>query len=346
MTKFSDTSERSQDLSQGQDSGVELLNLIMAYSISTSVRAAAQLGLADHLRNGSKTIDELARLTHTQGIQLQRILRVLCANRVFREQPVDTYQLDELGKQMLSDSPTRLKDAALMLTDAAFLHCAGDLAKAAAGTPIFRERFGHSFFEHWEDKAIHDVFHQGVAGLSMASNHLLIEQIDVPEGATVVDVGGGIGGLLLLILQQNPSAYGILFDQAQVLDNSVLPNLNQPERWKLVSGDFFESCPAGDIYLLQMIIHDWSDEQGITILRNCKRGMSENGRILILESVIEPNNQPDGGKLLDLITMCVLEDSRERTLAEFEALFEQAGLRLIRRIPTAGLCSILEVGHK
>lgn len=63
MTKFSDTSERSQDLNQGQDSGVELLNLIMAYSISTSVRAAAQLGLADHLRNGSKTIDELARLT-------------------------------------------------------------------------------------------------------------------------------------------------------------------------------------------------------------------------------------------------------------------------------------------
>lgn len=346
MTKFSGASERSQGLNQEQDSGIELLKLIMAYSISTSVRAAAQLGLADHLRDGPKSIAELARLTQTQGIHLQRILRVLCANRVFREQPSNTYQLDELGRQLLSDSPTRLKDAALMLTDEAFLHCAGDLAQAAAGTPIFRDRFGHSFFEHWENKAIHDVFHQGVSGLSMASNHLLIEQIEVPEGATVVDVGGGIGGLLLLILQKNPTAYGILFDQAQVLENSVLPSLNQPERWKLLNGDFFESCPAGDIYLLQMIIHDWSDEQGVTILRNCKRSMSENGRILILESVIEPDNQPHGGKLLDLITMCVLEDSRERTLAEFEALFDQAGLRLRRRIQTDGLCSILEVGHK
>lgn len=346
MTGFSEASRRSQSSHQERDSGIELLKLIMAYSISTSVRAAAQLGLADHLRNGPQTIAELAKLTHTQGIHLQRILRVLCANRVFREHPADTYQLDVLGKEMLSDSPTRLKDAALMLTDGAFLHCAGDLAQAAAGTPIFRERFGHGFFEHWEDKAIHDVFHQGVSGLSMASNKLLIEQIQVPEGATVVDVGGGIGGLLLLILQKHPSAFGILFDQTQVLENSVLPGLNQPERWKLVNGDFFENCPAGDIYLLQMILHDWSDEQGITILRNCKRGMSANGRILILESVIEPDNRPNGGKLLDLITMCVLEDSRERTLAEFGFLFDQAGLRLIRRIPTDGLCSILEVGHR
>lgn len=346
MTIHKEMSDLMPGPDQDYESGPELLSLIMAYSISTAVRAAAQLELADLLKQGPKTIEALATASRTQPIHLQRILRVLCAHRVFREQPANTYQLDKLGWSLCSDSPTRLKEAALMLTDPAFFHCAGDLSQAAAGIPIFRERFGHGFFEHWEDKSIHDIFHQGVAGLSRASNVFLINKIDIPDGATVVDVGGGIGGLLLLILQKFPTASGVLFDQAQVLTNSVLPSLNQPERWQLLEGDFFQRCPAGDIYLLQMILHDWSDEQGVTILRNCKQAMPDNGRILVLESVIEPDNQASEGKLLDLVTMCVLEDSRERTLAEFEAMFERAGLRLLRRIEAGGIASILELGHQ
>lgn len=346
MTTHNGVNKLKQDSGVTCHSGTELLNLIMAYSISTAVRAAAELELADLLKDGPKTIASLAQASGTEASHLQRILRVLCAHRVFKEQPANTYQLDELGWNLCSDSFSRLKEAALMLTDPAFLHCAADLSKAAAGIPIFRERFGHAFFEHWEDKEIHDIFHQGVSGLSRASNVFLINEISIPGNARVVDVGGGIGGLLLLILQKFPDAYGVLFDQAQVLANSVLPKLNQPDRWELVDGDFFKACPAGDVYLLQMILHDWSDEQGVTILRNCAQAMSENGRILVLESVIEPDNKPNGGKLLDLITMCVLEDSRERTLEEFEAMFDRAGLRLLRRIDAGGLASVLEVGRQ
>ena len=130
-----------------------------------------------------------------------------------------------------------------------------------------------------------------------------------------------------------------------MLENSVLADLNQADRWEHVAGDFFESCPEGDVYLLQTVLHDWNDEQAICILRNCKHSMSKDGRILILETVIEPDNRPGGGKLLDLVVMGVLEGSRERTQAEFESLFAQAGLRLIRRIDCGGLCSILELGH-
>lgn len=179
----------------------------------------------------------------------------------------------------------------------------------------------------------------------MSSNRLLVEKIDIPQGATVVDVGGGIGRLLLMTLQRHPSAYGVLYDQAQVLENAVLPDLNQPERWKLVAGDFFESCPGGDVYLLQNVLHDWSDEQCVKILRNCAQAMSENGRILIFEAVIKPGNKPHGGKLLDLVVMGVLEESRERTQEEFESLFEQAGLRLQQHIDCGGLCAILDVRH-
>uniref|UniRef100_A0A1I7XWY4 M20_dimer domain-containing protein n=1 Tax=Steinernema glaseri TaxID=37863 RepID=A0A1I7XWY4_9BILA len=162
-TTHNGVNKLKQDSGVTCHSGTELLNLIMAYSISTAVRAAAELELADLLKDGPKTIASLAQASGTEASHLQRILRVLCAHRVFKEQPANTYQLDELGWNLCSDSSSRLKEAALMLTDPAFLHCAADLSKAAAGIPIFRERFGHAFFEHWEDNDIHDIFHQGVS---------------------------------------------------------------------------------------------------------------------------------------------------------------------------------------
>lgn len=344
MANFSNANTQEQE--PKQDSSIALLGLIMAFSVSAALRAAAQLNVADHLQSSPLTIEELARLTRTKASHLQRIMRVLCAYRVFYEHPANTYQLAELGQHLCSDASARLKGATLMLTDPALLYGASDLARAAAGTPIFRERFGHGFFEHWEDPAIHPIFHQGISEKSMSSNRLLVEKIDIPPGATVVDVGGGIGRLLLMTLQRHPSTYGVLYDQEQVLENAVLPDLNQPDRWELVAGDFFESCPTGDVYLLQNVLHDWSDEQCVKILRNCTQAMSENGRILIFEAVIKPDNKPHGGKLLDLVVMGVLEESRERTQEEFESLFEQAGLRLQQQIDCGGLCAILDVRHQ
>ena len=343
MTRFSVASKPSKESTQ--DSSIALLSLIMASSVPAALRAAVQLDVADHLKDGPLAIEDLASATHTQALHLQRIMRVLCAYGVFREQPVNTYQLDQLGQHLRTDASARLKDATLMLTDPALLYGVRDLARAAAGSPIFREHFGHGFFEHWEDRSIHSIFHQGISEKSMASNRLLIEKIDIPQGARVVDVGGGIGRLLSLVLQQHPSAYGVLYDHAQVLENSVLADLNQADRWEHVAGDFFESCPEGDVYLLQNVLHDWSDEQSIRILRNCKQGMSKQGRVLVLEAVIQPDNRPNGGKLLDLVVMGVLENSRERTQAEFESLFAHAGLRLIRHIDCGGVCSILELEH-
>ena len=152
MTRFSVHSEPNKESSQ--DSSIALLSLIMASSVPAALRAAVQLDVADHLKDGPLSIEALASATQTQPLQLQRIMRVLCAYSVFREQPANTYQLDQLGQHLRTDASARLKDATLMLTDPALLYGVHNLARAAAGTAIFREHFGHGFFEHWEDRAI------------------------------------------------------------------------------------------------------------------------------------------------------------------------------------------------
>jgi len=109
-----------------------------------------------------------------------------------------------------------------------------------------------------------------------------------------------------------------------------------------VQGDFFEKVPAGaDAYLMKYILHDWEDERALAILRNCRKAMSEGGRVLAVDNVVAPGDAPHWGKMLD-INMMVLTGGMERTEEEFRDLFARAGLQLVRVIPTDCPLSIVE----
>ena len=113
-------------------------------------------------------------------------------------------------------------------------------------------------------------------------------------------------------------------------------------RCETAGGDFFVSVPAGgDAYIMKHIIHDWEDERALTILRNCHRAMTENGRLLVVEMVIPEGNAPSPGKFLDL-EMLVFLHSFERTAAEYRSLFERAGFKLTRIVPTQSPYSVIE----
>jgi len=110
----------------------------------------------------------------------------------------------------------------------------------------------------------------------------------------------------------------------------------------VVGGNFFDSVPAGgDAYLLQFILHDWDDEHALTILRNCRRAMGPQSRLLLIEAVLPPGDTPALGKLLDL-EMLVVCGGREREEAEYRALLTAAGFTHQRTIPTLTPLSILE----
>jgi hypothetical protein len=162
---------------------------------------------------------------------------------------------------------------------------------------------------------------------------------------TVVDVGGGQGKLLVAILSMYPHLHGIVFDQPSVIEEArkAIEAAGLAARCITAAGDFFEVVPDGaDTYLLKSVLHDWDDENCIKILKNCRKAMRSDGRILVVDAVI--SNEKSGGtfaKLLDL-QMLVEQRGRERTAAEFQALFAAADLSLKRVILLPTLQDIVE----
>jgi hypothetical protein len=155
-----------------------------------------------------------------------------------------------------------------------------------------------------------------------------------PFRGTVVDVGGGRGGLLAAVLRRYPDVRGVLFDQAQVLeDTGQLLVQAQLDRCGLCAGDFFGSVPAaGDVYVLKRVLHDWPDAEALRILRACRAALQPQARLLVIDAVLEDGNAPDPNKMLDVGIMA-LTRGRERSAAECRQLFDAAGLRLRRIIP-------------
>ena len=139
--------------------------------------------------------------------------------------------------------------------------------------------------------------------------------------------------MLAALLDEYPHLHGVLFDQPHVVDGVNL------ERCQVVTGSFFEAVPdGGDAYLLKWIIHDWEDEEATAILRTVRK---RNATVLVVERIVGPPNETPEVKLIDL-NMLVGPGGRERTLGEFEALFEAAAYRLVSATPTAGGLHVIE----
>jgi hypothetical protein len=189
------------------------------------------------------------------------------------------------------------------------------------------------------------VFGEAMTSLSGTENPAIAAAYKFSGLRTLVDVGGGHGSLLATILKANPKLQGVLFDMPSTIagakkDRHVTAK-GIAARCTLESGDFFESVPkGGDAYIMKYILHDWDDERSVKILANCRAAMNEKGRVLVVDNVIPPGNDPGWGKLVD-IQMLVI-GGRERTKKEFGAMFAEAGLKLTRVVPTKSPLSIVE----
>jgi O-methyltransferase domain len=172
----------------------------------------------------------------------------------------------------------------------------------------------------------------------------VLSACDFRRFACVVDVGGGHGLLLSAILANHPLLRGVLFDQPHVVAGSepVLRAAGVADRCQVVGGDFFEAVPSGgDAHVLKFVLHDWEDDHATVILRNCRRAIAPNGKLLVIESEISPPNEGAADKFLDL-TMLVHTGGRERTREEWAALFARARFRLVGATPTGAQASIIE----
>lgn len=328
---------------ENDEAGLYLLELSMEYAYSAALRAVALLGVADHLVDGARTITELAEAIGADELRLYRVMRLNASRGVFREIENRSFELTPAADFLRKDAPLSLRSGVLMITDETIWRPSGEIVSGVVGDPPFKKIFGMPFFDYWAEKgASADDFHVGMSSQSDIENEFLVRSYEFPEGATVVDIAGGLGGLLLRILRRNPTLHGILFDRPDVLSRHRLGELGADDRWELISGDFFESVPRADVYVLKSIMHDWPDEQATLILRNIRKAMAPGGRVLVMDPVIPPGNTPHASKLLDLIVMAVYEGGRERTEEELRQLFAGAGLRLTRVINTGSYVSIAE----
>ncbi|GLY46792.1 methyltransferase [Lentzea sp. NBRC 102530] len=305
-----------------------LLELAEASIGSRVLQIVAELGIADHFPEGPAEPGWLAARTGADEDTLVSFLRLLAGHGVFRELPGGTFELTSRGALLRSDDPSSLRDVVrLHGFNYPVLEHAGYSLRT--GEPAFPSLRGQTFFEHLRDNPGQGtVFGAAMAGLSRAEREDVLTGYDFSPYRHVVDVGGGDGTLLASILRTHPEASGTLFDQPHVVPSAerTRDDLRLHGRMDVVAGDFFtDVVPKGDLHVLKSIIHDWSRPEAEVILRHCREAMSDGGRLVLFERVLLPDNAPSQTKSWDVL-MRVLLGGAERTVAEFQDLFESCGL--------------------
>jgi len=319
--------------------------MITGYWVSQAIYAAAKFGIADHLKNGPKTVQELASATSTNPDALYRLLRALASTGIFAEGEARQFSNTPLAEPLRRDVAGSKHALALMTGDEQFRSWAEIEYSIRTGKMSWDKVFGKPVFEYLSEH--HDkarIFDAAMVGIHGRESNAVLDAYDLSGIEVIADIGGGNGSQITEILKKYPKMRGILFDLPHVIDRAreKIGASGLLDRCQLISGSFFDTAPKGaDAYVMRHIIHDWDDDKCLTILRNCHRGMMPESKLLVIESVIPPGNERFHGKFLDLV-MLLIPGGKERTAAEYKTLFEQAGLMLTRIVPTNTEISIVE----
>ena len=325
---------------------LQMLQLMSGFWISRCIYVAAKLGIADLLKDGPKSSDEIASATRAHAPSLFRVLRALAAVGIVIQGKDNRFSNTPLLETLRSDTPESLRAFAMTELGEEHYPAWGELLHSVrTGGIAFEKAFGMPVWEFFgQNPENAKIFNDAMSGMTAQANEALHAAYSFAGIKTIIDVGGGHGGLITSILQRNPQMRGILFDAPQVIEGAkdLVAKSGVGDRCELVAGDFFKSVPAGgDLIIMKWIIHDWNDDQSVAILRNCHQALPEKGKLILVEAVIPPGSEMHFSKFMDL-NMLVMTGGRERTEAEFAKLYEDSGFRLTRVVPTESLFSVIE----
>jgi hypothetical protein len=265
---------------------------IMRGALATRALAlVADLRVADALAAGPRTVEDVARDVGSDPGTLHRILRALASDGVFAEEEPGVFCNTDVSEVL------RRSDGwgdFAHLFGGVWHRTAGELA--ASGEPPFPRLFGTDFWS-W------------LAGnpSERAAFDRAMEQ-------------GGNGSLLFELLGRQPGLRGVVFD----LPETTRDETAFGDRCTFVAGNFFDGVPPGDVYVLSTILHDWDDERAAAILHTIRASAPADARLLVLEAVVPPGNEPHGAKWLDLL-MLALFGGRERDELQWRTLLSGAG---------------------
>jgi hypothetical protein len=325
---------------------VEMVGLFMtAGPVRAVIPIIAEAGIADLLLEGPRSVPALAAAAGLDADALGRLLRLLASLGIFAENDDGEYINTPLSETLATSAPISLHDGAVLQIRPGISGALAALPAAirTPGATAWDLAHGMSHFEYLRSHPDEAALFQGLMTMfSEAEAAAVTAAYDFNAIETLVDVGGSQGVLLAAILSATPSVRGVLFDLPVMIEGAaeLFAAHNVADRATVVSGDFFDSVPAGDAHILKHILHDWDDEHCVAILRSCRNATVEGGRLLVGEEALPPGNAPSPGKLLDLMMLMI--GGRERTQAEYAALFEQADYEFTRVIPTATPIHVIE----
>lgn len=325
---------------------VRILDMMTGAWVAQAIYTATKLGIADVLHDGPLTAGAIAEKVGANPDAVNRLLRTLASRGVFTLRGDGRYGLTPSADALRADAPASMRGIVLFFGHP--LHWedwAHLLYSVQTGQPAADMLRGKPMFEFLDDDPEYAaVFNDGMTSASGAENESVLAAYDFSQFNTIVDVGGGHGGLLAAVLQKSPRARGILFDSESVVAGApgVLDAAGVADRCTVVGGSFFESVPSGgDAYVLKHIVHNWDESNALEILRNVRSAMTAGAKLLVIETVVPEDNREHFSKMLDL-EMLVTATGRERTADEYAALLGKAGFRNTRVIATVAAGSVVE----
>jgi len=336
----------SQSTPQGPPPHAQLIHMGTGYWVSAIVYAAAKLGVADLLAAGPKSAAELAGPAGVHAPSLHRLMRTLASLGILTEGEAQRFGLTPLGEALKTGAPGSARGTLIAFGNPPFWRAFEEiLYSLETGKTGFEKAIGEPIFDylarHPEEASY---FSEAMVGFHGGEPPAVAAAYDFSRFKTVVDVGGATGNMLSAILSRHAGPRGVLFDRPHVVHDApaLLKARGVSERVTIEAGDFFTTVPAGgDAYLFSHIIHDWNEDQCLTILGHCRKAIKPDGKLLIVETVLPAGDTPHLGKLQDIV-MLVVPGGQERTEAEYAALLGKAGFRLTRVVPTASAVSVVE----
>jgi hypothetical protein len=314
-------------IGQRLDDPDELFNWLHEVIIGIpAMQFAVRSGLSERLLESPRTLAGLARDLALPFDKLERVIAYLEAHELLA--------IDAERQVRATTRTARMHDWAGVWQQAINTLAAGAELDAAlrAGRTGFEQKFGRPVFEHFaEEPELAGRFAEFMAFMTARTADFVVTAHRFEPFAAVADIGGSSGALLLRVLEAYPDAKGVLFDLPGVIAQAA-PTIESSafaDRIDLVGGSFFEQVPAADLYLLKQVLHDWTDEECLCILRTIRRSITSGGRLAVIDHLLAERPEPTEAQSTDL-AMMIWATGRERKLGDFARLFADSGFELKR----------------
>lgn len=343
------TTPTSTNVTENADARTRLLALVNASWMTQAAAVAVQLRLPELLADGPRSVEALAREAQCHEPSLSRLLQALTSLDLLTQSADGAFALTATGTLLRSNVPGSLASWTVFCGTSSWTTWSRLIESVRTGQSVRKQTRGADGFEHLEeDPEAALLFNRAMVDLTQPIARAISQLVDFTGVDRIVDVGGGVGALLITILSAHPGMRGVLFDlsHASRVASERFAAAGVAEKCEFVTGSFFESVPNGaGAYLLKSVLHDWDDAHSAQILRNCQVAMAANAKLLVVERMAPEHyssSSRDQGIARSDLNMLVGTGGRERTEARYRAMVESAGFRVTRLIALPDGFSVMD----